>query len=71
MIKILTHNIFNVSFAVSLRINPFVQYFNFSFSVRNDDDSNCACSVTSLLKSDNILLINEAVNHTDMLFNAT
>ena len=71
MINILTHNICSVSFAVSLRINPFVQYFNFSLSVSNDDDANCDCSLASLSKSDKILLISDAVSHTDMPFNAT
>ena len=71
MINILTHNTCSVSLAVSLRINQFVQYFNFSFSVSNDDDANCVCSLTSLSKSDKILLISDAVSHTDMLFNAT
>ena len=71
IIKILKHNIFNVSLAVSLKISSLVKYLIFSLRVKIDDEDKCECSKTSLSKSDKILLMSDAVNHTEIPFNAT
>ena len=60
-----------VSWAVSLKMNPFVQNFNFSFNDKISCPASLAWSEMSLSKSINILLINEAVSQMDALFKAT
>ena len=71
IIKILKHNIFNVALAVSLKISSLVKYLIFSLRVKIEDEDKSECSKTSLSKSDKILLMSDAVNHTEIPFNAT
>ena len=69
--SIVKHKTFKDSEGVSLKIARFVQYFKASFGVRYSFAAQSACDFNIESKSNNMLLINVAVNHIEIPFSKT